>query len=157
MTPRFLCDEMLQGLGRWLRAAGYDALIAESGTPDRQLVEQAQHSHRLLITRDRKLLEIKNADKNTILLNANSVPDCLQELTEKLRIDWNHAPFSRCMLCNTPLQKSNKEQRQKAPEDIQNNHTVMLYCPQCDKVYWNGGHVNRMRRKLDAFANGRWH
>jgi uncharacterized protein with PIN domain len=24
----FLCDEMLRGLGRWLRAAGYDTVIA---------------------------------------------------------------------------------------------------------------------------------
>jgi hypothetical protein len=25
---RFLCDEMLRGLGRWPRAAGYDTVIA---------------------------------------------------------------------------------------------------------------------------------
>jgi hypothetical protein len=29
--PRFLCDEMLVGLGRWLRIAGYDTAIAERG------------------------------------------------------------------------------------------------------------------------------
>jgi uncharacterized protein len=28
---RFLCDEMLRGLGRWLRAAGYDTVIADGG------------------------------------------------------------------------------------------------------------------------------
>jgi hypothetical protein len=33
LVPRFLCDEMLHGLGRWLRAAGYDTVIAESGIP----------------------------------------------------------------------------------------------------------------------------
>jgi hypothetical protein len=32
-VPRFLCDEMLRGLGRWLRAAGYDTVIAEVGFP----------------------------------------------------------------------------------------------------------------------------
>jgi H+/gluconate symporter-like permease len=28
---RFLCDEMLKGLGRWLRAAGYVTAIATGG------------------------------------------------------------------------------------------------------------------------------
>jgi uncharacterized protein with PIN domain len=28
-----LCDEMLKGLGRWLRAAGYDTVIAAAGFP----------------------------------------------------------------------------------------------------------------------------
>jgi hypothetical protein len=30
-VPRFLCDEMLHGLGRWLRAAGYETVIAKGG------------------------------------------------------------------------------------------------------------------------------
>jgi uncharacterized protein with PIN domain len=34
---RFLCDEMLAGLGRWLRIAGYDAAIAGPGRRDRDL------------------------------------------------------------------------------------------------------------------------
>ena len=38
---RFLCDEMLVGLGRWLRIAGYDTAIADRGRRDRDLVEQA--------------------------------------------------------------------------------------------------------------------
>ena len=32
---RFLCDEMLAGLGRWLRIAGYDTAIARRGRRDR--------------------------------------------------------------------------------------------------------------------------
>src|SRR5512134_3148833 len=34
---RFLCDEMLVGLGRWLRIAGCDTAIAERGRRDRDL------------------------------------------------------------------------------------------------------------------------
>jgi uncharacterized protein with PIN domain len=30
-APRFLCDEMLGRLCRYLRAAGYDALLANNG------------------------------------------------------------------------------------------------------------------------------
>jgi hypothetical protein len=44
MTPvmRFVCDEMLRGLGRWLCAAGYDTAIAEGGLPDRILAARCR-------------------------------------------------------------------------------------------------------------------
>src|SRR5262245_24664374 len=31
--PRFMCDEMMHGLGRWLRAAGYDTVFAHGDLP----------------------------------------------------------------------------------------------------------------------------
>ena len=43
---RLLCDEMLAGLGRWLRLAGYDTEIAERGCRDRDILEQA-HANRI--------------------------------------------------------------------------------------------------------------
>ena len=51
---RFLCDEMLRGVGRSLRVAGYDTLIAPSGTEDADLLALATHQsiHRLALTPD---------------------------------------------------------------------------------------------------------
>jgi Mut7-C RNAse domain len=62
---RFLCDEMLAGLGRWLRIAGYDTAIADCGRRDRDLVEQAHAEQRILLTRDRRLVEIRRANDRT--------------------------------------------------------------------------------------------
>ena len=53
--PRLLCDEMWQGLGRWLRAAGYDTLIIDEGRSDQTLVDLAQRIKRVLLTRDRAM------------------------------------------------------------------------------------------------------
>ena len=53
--PRFLCDEMLRGLGRWLRAAGYDTVIAGGGIPDRALAARCAEEDRVLLTKDRQL------------------------------------------------------------------------------------------------------
>ena len=39
---RLLCDEMLKGIGRWLRAAGYDTAIAQDGVADEDLLAQAR-------------------------------------------------------------------------------------------------------------------
>ncbi|MFC1747188.1 Mut7-C RNAse domain-containing protein [Pseudomonadota bacterium] len=49
---KFLCDEMLQRVGRWLRVAGYDTLIAVPGTPDRELIALAQQTDCTFITRN---------------------------------------------------------------------------------------------------------
>ena len=51
---RFLCDAMLGGLAKWLRAAGYDAYYAREGTDvsDRTLTAKALEEGRVLLTSD---------------------------------------------------------------------------------------------------------
>ena len=56
---RLLCDEMLKGVGRWLRAAGYDAAIVDDGAGDDALLARA---HREPSTsRDRRAI-LEHAD-----------------------------------------------------------------------------------------------
>ena len=43
LGPEILCDAMLGGLARWLRAAGYDAGFAY-GIEDRALVRRAMET-----------------------------------------------------------------------------------------------------------------
>lgn len=47
---RLLCNEMLQGSGRWLRAARYDTAIYGAGLPDRHLLDRARAEQRALLT-----------------------------------------------------------------------------------------------------------
>jgi uncharacterized protein with PIN domain len=152
-VPRFLCDEMLKGLGRWLRAAGYDTLILEDGEDDAALLQRAVEEGRLLLTRDRPLLEYRDAPGTVILLHCNELAECAGELSRLLDIDWQYRPFSRCMVCNTPLLTATPEQRLQVPEDARGDERV-LYCPQCDKFYWEGSHVRRMRKRLGRWVRG---
>ena len=147
-APKFLVDEMLQRLGRWLRAAGYDTVIAINATPDYYLLRQAIDENRLLLTRDRKLTEHRRAIGNVVLLSCNSLDECVQELTQALQIDWQHDPFSRCLVCNTPLHDATPDQIQHAPASVHNRELPALYCPKCNQVYWEGSHVKRMRHQL---------
>src|SRR5437879_1350189 len=50
-SVRFACDAMLGGLARWLRAAGYDATWRVD-IDDGDLIRQADHEGRLLLTSD---------------------------------------------------------------------------------------------------------
>src|SRR6516164_5222909 len=41
---------MLKGLGRWLRATGYDTVIAAGGLPDRVIAARCAEEDRVLLT-----------------------------------------------------------------------------------------------------------
>ena len=153
---RFLCDEMLARLGRWLRAAGYDVAIATPGEEDKALLQQAQDEQRHFITRDRKLLEHRGADGYVTLLQANSLAGQLAELSGRFAIDWLCRPFSRCLECNSELLVAPDAVRSRVPPEALREDEVLLYCPHCDQLYWRGSHVKRMRLKLEHLARGEW-
>lgn len=147
---KFLCDQMLAKVGRWLRAAGYDTEIIDQPLPDQIILKQALDSHRLLLTRDRHFLEMKNSDTMTVIwLKANDLQSCIQELSEKLPINWTNAPFSRCLLCNHFLEEIGRSQiRQDIPEDIKVSNCKLWLCSRCNKIYWEGSHTKRMLQQL---------
>jgi uncharacterized protein with PIN domain len=148
---RFLCDEMLKGLSRWLRAAGYNTKNAEQGEDDRELIGQAIEEKRLLLTRDRKVMEIRHAQETAILLETNSLAEWAEELKKRLALDWLYNPFSRCLICNTPLRHADPACIEQVPKQSQVHLHTLLYCDHCKKLYWDGGHVRRMREVLSKW------
>ncbi|MCW8917693.1 MAG: Mut7-C RNAse domain-containing protein [Gammaproteobacteria bacterium] len=153
---RFFCDEMLARLGRWLRAAGYDVVIAVPGAEDRQLLQQARAEQRHFLTRDRKLLECHNAAGRVTLLTANQLAGQFAELSEHFAINWLCRPFSRCLECNSELQMASAEAMPRLPPGVRCEDATMFYCPRCDQLYWDGSHVKRMRRMLEHLSRGEW-
>jgi len=142
---------MLQRLGSWLRAAGYDTFIEQDGRADYALLQQALKEDRLLITRDKKLLEHRRAPGTVVLLECDGLDDCAHDLSRKLSLDWLYQPFVRCMVCNTLLRPASNEQLSSLPEKIQRQIGDPVYCSVCNKVYWDGGHVDRMRKRLEKW------
>jgi uncharacterized protein with PIN domain len=88
---------MLHGLGRWLRAAGYDTVIAEGGIPDRELATRCAGEDRVLLTKDRHLAATAAGIAPVVLVQGNGIDEIARTLRAALDIDWQHAPFSRCM------------------------------------------------------------
>lgn len=154
---KFLCDEMLGSLARWLRAAGYDAAQAAPGAPDRDLVEQALRERRVLLTRDRALLDIKGADAVTHFLDNGDMDSWARQLRLELDVNWLIAPFTRCLVCNVDLVDAGAEALARMPVDSQNGPGPFRECPKCHRGYWPGSHVKRMTRRLEGFAGLRSH
>jgi len=148
---KFLVDEMLQRLGSWLRAAGYDTVIARDGRDDYALLRQAIAEDRLLVTRDRELARHRRAPGRVILLECENLDDCIRELGARIEIDWLHHPFQRCLICNTELVPADDAARARIPERARARLDEARYCPTCRKVYWEGSHVNRMRQRLETW------
>ncbi|MEW5728741.1 MAG: DUF5615 family PIN-like protein [Pseudomonadota bacterium] len=147
--PRFLTDEMLSGLARWLRAAGHDTAHAPARAADGALVALAAAENRLLLTRDRAILERKAAAGLVLVLDGEGMEAWAAELSARLALDWCAAPFSRCLVCNAALVA--------APEAIglpPGAHPPVRWCPACRKPYWRGSHVRRMEARLRRWAGG---
>jgi len=148
---KFLCDEMLKRLGQWLRVAGHDVLILPDGTDDRALVQRAHDEGRLLLTRDRGMVDRNNIEADLLLLDCNDLEDCVAALNERLPVDWLLAPFSRCMNCNSLLVPAAATQRHRVPAEALRASSTIRYCPRCDQLYWDGSHVARMRTRLESW------
>lgn len=145
---KFLCDEMMKRLARWLRAAGYDAVVAPDGTPDSELLRRARRERRLLITRDRKLLEHRDAAGVVVLVEGNSTEDNAAALASRIPINWLHAPFSRCLVCNVALDQARITPAAEIPGKVRERGLPIWTCPRCQRLYWEGSHVRRMRDRL---------
>lgn len=144
---KFLCDAMLAHIGRRLRLAGYDTYIDDGLRPDRDLLEQANHEGRFLLTCDHQIRQHRNSNAVLYLPN-NDEHSWARKLTQVLGVSWTHAPFSRCLRCNTEIRVATPAERDRLPENVRLEGQEGYYCESCDKVFWNGSHVERMRRKL---------
>jgi uncharacterized protein with PIN domain len=144
---RLLCDEMLKGIGRWLRAAGYDTAIAQSGASDDDLLAQARAESRVLLTCDRRLAG-RGATGAVVLLGTESLDEAARALRDHLGIDWLQAPFSRCLLDNALLQEAPPAALARLPARTREAAGPITVCPECGRIYWPGSHVRRMRAKL---------
>jgi uncharacterized protein with PIN domain len=149
---RFLCDAMLGGLAKWLRAAGYDAYYAREGTDvsDGALVRRAIEEGRVLLTSDRGFLERKPVrDEEVALLVVPHLPleDQLRLVVE--RFDLARLP-SRCMECNGELETARLEAvAERVPPGVIRTQQTFFRCLGCDRVFWHGSHWERIRGRLE--------
>lgn len=140
--PRFLCDEMLGHLCRYLRAAGYDTLFAQNGSSDAELLRQCHAEGRHFLTKDTLVREHKAANGVALILPHKN-------------LDWLSHAFTRCIVDNTPLVPADDAALARAPADTLRPDEPLYHCPACGRIYWRGSHYKRMRAKLVAWQEAR--
>jgi uncharacterized protein with PIN domain len=59
--------------------------------------------------------------------------------------------LGRCLVCNVSVREvSTDEVAQRIPALVLDLHEVFHQCPTCGRIYWEGTHAERMKRRLDA-------
>jgi uncharacterized protein with PIN domain len=150
-TPKFIADCHLGKLAKYLRLMGIDTLFF-SHIDDDDLVHRANEEGRIIITRDRLLSERKNIP--VIFLEPTDIKKQLQILIDHYNLRDDTAHFSRCIICNTPLQVVDKEKIiESLPEKVKKHFNYFEYCPTCDRIYWQGDHYRHMLEFLEQVLN----
>lgn len=153
VVERFLCDEMLGRLCRYLRAAGYDAAFARPGETDAHLLMRTVAEQRRLLTMDRKIMEHKAVEGVATVLPTTNLDGLAVFMAREFKVDWLRAPFTRCLVDNALLRQASEEEIARVPADARRPGESVLACPDCGRVYWHGSHVKRMLRQMRCWRS----
>jgi len=142
--PRFVLDTHLGRLAFHLRMMGFDALYRNDYDDD-TLAEISIREGRLLLSRDRRLLERQEIVRGYRVRETNPHRQLI-EILRRLDLFRLTAPFTRCLRCNSVLQFVDKLAiLHRLPARVMASYDDFRICPGCGKLYWQGTHVQRMK------------
>jgi uncharacterized protein with PIN domain len=145
---RFILDVQLGKLARKLRMLGFDTLY-RNDYPDAEIIRAALSEHRIILTRDRVLLKHKEITHGYWVRNTAGDRQ-LAEVIKRFDLKNQIRPFTRCLLCNKPIEPIAKEKIiKRLPPRTAKYFNTFYYCSACDKLYWPGSHYQRMQEKID--------
>lgn len=149
---KFILDEHLGKLARYLRLCGFDTLISKEFT-DNEIVRISVSEKRIILTRDKQLL------KNRLVTHGcwiRSVHTDEQIIDVFRRFDLKNMvrPFSRCLECNSLLIDVSKDDiQERLLPGTRKYFENFRKCPGCDRIYWEGSHFQRMKTYIDQMIN----
>jgi uncharacterized protein with PIN domain len=152
---RFVLDGHLGRLAAYLRMMGFDTLY-RNDYGDQELAQISRDEGRILLTRDRGLLK-RNMVAYGYWLRETNPTRQLVEVLRRYDLSGAVKPFSRCLACNGLLEEVSKEAvLERLPPKARQYYDEFRMCPSCGKLYWDGSHVQRMRRLIElAVARSR--
>jgi hypothetical protein len=124
---------MLGRLARYLRFLGYDTSY-RADVEDADLVAEAAREGRVVLTRDRALV-LERRVRPALLLTSDATTEQLRAVVDHFGLDWRSKRPARCTLCNEEI----------VPEP----GGARWRCPVCERVYWEGSHVLRLRARIE--------
>jgi len=146
--PKFIADEMLGKLAKWLRAIGYDTVYYKSGG-DGALVQRSLEEDRIILTKDTDLVKRKQARKS-VLVKSDRVCEQFKQVVEELGLDVKSKLFTRCLVCNDELAPIKKEEaRGYVPIYTYLTQSSFYRCPSCRRIYWPGTHKDSVLKVIN--------
>ena len=147
----FVLDVHLGKLVRLLRLLGFDALYRNDYTDD-EIISIALTEHRILLTRDRRMLH----DRRIIharWLHSVRPEEQACEVVRRFRLGCDIRRFARCPVCNSRIQPVEKEAVLPRLEPLTRKYySDFFQCAGCGKIYWKGSHYDRIVGKLEQIC-----
>jgi uncharacterized protein len=147
---KFIVDNNVGRLARWLRALGYDTLFINP-IDDGELVDIARRQGRIVLTKDTGIFRRRLVASGEVKAIRVEGDDWRQQLAQVVReLGLETVPrFTRCLECNALLEvRTRDEVRTHVPAFVYRTQEDFLACPSCGRHYWQGTHWQRMRRDL---------
>lgn len=152
--PRFVLDINLGKLAKRLRLLGFDSLYRNDWR-DAELADVAASEGRIVLTRDRRLLYAKRITHG-YWVRAVQAERQVEEVLRRFDLYRLIRPFARCLACNgelAPVAKAEVLDRLEPRTRLY--YEVFYRCGDCGKIYWEGSHVDNMRRQFAGFMPSR--
>jgi len=151
---RFVLDTHLGRLAAYLRLFGFDTLY-RNDYDDPTLTNISVKEHRILLTRDKRLLMRKHITHGYYVRSTQPRKQLLEVLS-RFDLNKNQQPFTRCMHCNGEIIPVSKEEiESRLLPRTKTWHREFWQCSQCNKIYWKGSHYQRLQQLIKvANENG---
>ena len=154
---KFIVDNNVGKLAKWLRIMGYDTLFFD-GTDDSRMIATALAEGRVILTRDTQIVRrrvVTSGQLKAILIKGDEPELQMHQVIDTLSLDCQFRPFTICLECNQPLVVRNKQEvKDLVPPYVFQTQNQYMECPVCHRIYWRGTHWQAMTQKLDKFIKG---
>ncbi|MFC1856648.1 Mut7-C RNAse domain-containing protein [Thermodesulfobacteriota bacterium] len=145
---KFAAEKTLGKLTKWLRLLGFDTVYEQDTSYE--MFREALKSGYIFLTRTTRFRDAHLLPK-VIFINSDLYADQLKEVILALGISRSDlALFSRCLSCNLPIKKVDKNAMYgKVPDYIWETHDSFQICTRCGRVYWPGSHTEQSQERID--------
>ncbi len=147
-NPRWLADEMVGRLARYLRFVGCDTAYVR-GLLDDEVLARAEREDRILLTRDR---ELARRAGRVVLLTSPRLADQWKQVRSAVPTTPGAVAFVRCTVCNGLLVSytagGNRPDPDGVPWDRVAQGLRLYQCSECGHLYWEGSHTARVRQQI---------
>lgn len=151
MEVKFVVDNNVGKLARWLRLIGYDTLLFKQKN-DSQMIKTALNEDRVILTKDSQFMRrrlVTGGKLKAIHIKQDDPELQVREVVQTLNLNYYFKPFSLCLECNQVLMARPKEEVQnRVPTHVSKTQTQYTECPVCHRIYWQGTHWQAMVKRL---------
>jgi uncharacterized protein with PIN domain len=149
---KLIVDFMCGKLVRWLRVLGLDAEYFRE-TDTRALLKRALSEELTIVTRNSRLSSTPGV--SMLLLKSEIPEEQVKQVLDELGLLGSIALFARCIVCNGELKAVSKEDvRGRVPFYTFQRQERFKKCPGCGRIYWEGTHVEHMKRRIAELLGG---